>query len=157
MVRPSALERATIVALVFAATMAACTGSSGGADPSSAPASARPGITAIPSTPLPTTTASADDESVWPVDRALLDDVLDLAATASGVDRSTLVIVTAESVTWNDGSLGCPTPGSMYTQALVDGYRVVVAAGDRRLDYRMGRGGAPRLCEHPGPAGASGG
>ena len=41
------------------------------------------------------------------------------------------------AVTWNDGSLGCPEPGMFYTQALVDGYHVILQAGDEELDYRV--------------------
>ncbi len=34
-----------------------------------------------------------------------------------------------------------------YTQALVDGYHVVIVAGGEELDYRVGSGGSFRLCE----------
>lgn len=57
--------------------------------------------------------------------------------------------VSAESVTWPDGSLGCPEPGQMYTQALVDGYQVIVEVGGTRYDYRVGSGTDVRLCEGP--------
>ncbi|MFO7537393.1 MAG: hypothetical protein R6X32_04950 [Chloroflexota bacterium] len=40
-----------------------------------------------------------------------------------------------ESVTWPDGSLGCPQPGYMYTQALVEGYRVTLKVADKRFYY----------------------
>ena len=33
-----------------------------------------------------------------------------------------------------------------YTQALVDGYQVIVSAGGKEYDYRAGSGGF-RLCE----------
>jgi hypothetical protein len=33
---------------------------------------------------------------------------------------------------WNDGSLGCPEPGMMYTQALVNGYWLIIEAGVKR-------------------------
>jgi hypothetical protein len=41
----------------------------------------------------------------------------------------------------------------MYTQGIEDGYKVVVTAGDRTLDYRWGRSGDPRLCLAPGASG----
>ena len=55
--------------------------------------------------------------------------------------------MSVEAVTWNDGSLGCAKPGEMYTQALVDGFRVVVEVNGREYDYRVPRDGEPRLCE----------
>ena len=56
-------------------------------------------------------------------------------------------LVSAESVSWPNGALGCPKPGMAYTQALVDGMRVVVEVDGATYDYRFGRGDAPVLCE----------
>src|SRR4029077_13878776 len=49
------------------------------------------------------------------VPQAILDPILKEAAALAKLDREQLVIVRAESVAWNDGSLGCPEPGMMYT------------------------------------------
>ncbi|MBL8287637.1 MAG: hypothetical protein JNL85_06625 [Rubrivivax sp.] len=49
--------------------------------------------------------------------------------------------VAVEAVTWGDGSLGCPVPGLMYTQALVPGWRLVVSDATRQLLYHASRGG----------------
>jgi hypothetical protein len=152
------LRRTTLALAALTVALVACTASPGTAGPSGtagssgAGQSGRPVVTAIPSS-----SSSTGAGSTWPVDQARLDHVLDLAAAESGLGRTTLVIVSAEAVTWNDGSLGCPKPGVMYTQALVDGFRVVVAAGDRQLDYHMSQTGQPRLCQGPVPAGSSGG
>ncbi len=51
-----------------------------------------------------------------------------------------------EPVTWSDGALGCPQPGFAYTQALVPGYRVVLAVGDAEYHYHGGSHGRPFLC-----------
>jgi len=56
------------------------------------------------------------------VPQAILDPILKEAAALAKLDREQLVIVRAESVVWNDGSLGCPEPGMVYTQALLNGY-----------------------------------
>jgi hypothetical protein len=80
------------------------------------------------------------------VPQAILDPILKEAAALAKVDRHQLVIVRAESVVWNDGSLGCPEPGMMYTQALVNGYWVVIEAAGQKYDFRVGRGGSFRLC-----------
>jgi len=56
------------------------------------------------------------------VPQRILESILNEAATVANVPREKLAIVRAEAVVWNDGSLGCPEPGMMYTQALVNGY-----------------------------------
>lgn len=57
-------------------------------------------------------------------------------------------VVTAISVTWRDGSLGCPLPGRVYTQSLVPGAQIVVSVAGTSYDYRFGRGDIPTLCEN---------
>lgn len=68
------------------------------------------------------------------------------AASRSGRDAGSLQVVLAEAVTWPNGAMGCPTPGRMYTQALVPGYRIRIAAGSQTLDYHGGREGPPSHC-----------
>jgi hypothetical protein len=74
--------------------------------------------------------------------------VVDLAERL-GVALGEIEIVTTEEVTWRDGSLGCPQPGMRYTQALVNGYRVVLRCRGKDYHYHGGRGRNPFLCEHP--------
>jgi hypothetical protein len=57
-----------------------------------------------------------------------------------------LRVLSAEPVTWGDGSLGCPEEGMMYTQALVPGYRIRVQVQGRVLDYHASRDGRLVLC-----------
>jgi hypothetical protein len=77
---------------------------------------------------------------------SMTDAALADAARLTGMKRTDLKILSAEAVTWSDGSLGCPQPGMMYTQALVPGYRVRIEAGGQVLDYHAGRSGAPTVC-----------
>ncbi len=84
----------------------------------------------------------------------LLEAILADAAGRTGLERDALIVLQDEAVVWSDGSLGCPEPDMMYTQALVEGYHVIVQAGDRQLDYRASRSGFFKLCENPLPAGA---
>lgn len=76
----------------------------------------------------------------------MVDAALDDAARHAKLDRSQLEVVSAEHVTWSDGSIGCPHPDQAYTQALVPGYRIRVRAGAEVLDYHSGRRGRPVLC-----------
>jgi hypothetical protein len=75
------------------------------------------------------------------------------AAKQFGVAVNDVVVTRAEQVTWSDGSLGCPEPGRMYTQMLVQGYRVTARSGGvesvfhsdaRGLTVACGRVAAPR-------------
>ena len=68
----------------------------------------------------------------------MLDRIRADAAQRAGVALDQVKVLTVESVTWSDGSLGCPEPGMMYTQALVRGYRVRVDAAGTILLYHAG-------------------
>lgn len=88
--------------------------------------------------------------------QALLDLILADAASRTGLAREALRVIQDQAVVWPDGSLGCAQPGMVYTQALVEGYHVIVAAGEQTLDYRAGRSNSFRLCENPQPRTAGG-
>ena len=68
------------------------------------------------------------------------------AAQRTGLDRADLAVLSAEAVTWSDGSIGCPQPGMMYTQALVPGYRVRLRGPGGEMDYHTSARGALVLC-----------
>lgn len=114
-------------------------GSSGVAAPSLATAAASPALTGAAPTGAGTDSLPPD----------ITDPIVADAATRLGVDPSTVAIVDAHAETWPDGSLGCPEPGMGYTQALVDGYQVIVEANGTQLDYRGGAPGQFQLCENP--------
>jgi hypothetical protein len=88
----------------------------------------------------------AYSEAMNPSLQSMVQEVLADAAQRTGIDQSMLKVVSAEAVTWSDGSLGCPQPGMMYTQALVPGYRVRVQAAEQVLDYHASARGGLALC-----------
>jgi hypothetical protein len=92
--------------------------------------------------------ASADPAPDAPhgIPQAAWDAILDDLSGRVDDPVSTATVVTAEAMTWNDGSLGCPQPGQVYTQALVEGYQVILAVDGREFDYRVGAGSDVRLC-----------
>lgn len=125
--------------------IAACTANSGtaasdGPQPSVAPS----GPTAAP---VGSGDGGGDGGATLPAD--ITGPILADAAGRLGVDPSAVTIVDARKETWSDGSLGCPQPGMMYTQALVEGYQVIVEANGTQLDYRGGGPGQFQLCEKP--------
>jgi hypothetical protein len=81
------------------------------------------------------------------VPQDLLAAILADAEAQSGIRQEELTVVRSEAVVWSDGSLGCPQPGVMYTQALVPGYWVVLEYDDQTLDYRASDRGYFSLCE----------
>lgn len=68
------------------------------------------------------------------------------ASRRTGLAIDAFQVLSASSVTWRDGSLGCPQPGRVYTQALVPGYRVRVRGAGQEFDYHAGLRGAVSLC-----------
>jgi hypothetical protein len=68
------------------------------------------------------------------------------AARRTGIDVASLRLTDAEPVTWLDGSLGCPEPELMVTQALVPGYRIRIVAGGKVMDYHADTRGRMVLC-----------
>jgi len=63
------------------------------------------------------------------------------------IDAGEITVVSSESVTFNNSSLGCPQKGMSYLQVLTDGYRIVLVAGGVQYDYRVSTRGAIVLCQ----------
>ena len=114
--------------------------------PSSTPSTAPP-FSATPLEP-DVTTGSLPGFPIDPAMPLVVAAVDDLAGRL-GISAADVTVVDARAVTWGDGSLGCPQPGMMYTQVLVDGTLVVLKAGGQQYEYH---GGDPLfLCENPRP------
>jgi len=71
------------------------------------------------------------------------------AAERTGMAEDDIDVEEVSMVTWSDGALGCPEPDMTYTQALVEGYRIVLDAGGQQLVYHGEIGQDPFLCEDP--------
>lgn len=140
------------------------------ASPGVSPGASPPGSTEPPGTPgtseTPEPTVTDDDptlrRSLSPAPDAgaqpprsgevpdrYLERVIADAAERSGAPRERIEVTRDEAVRWRDGSLGCPEPGMMYTQAIVDGFWVELRAEGRGYDYRLDGQGHFRLCEQP--------
>ncbi|MBC6934950.1 MAG: hypothetical protein DWB42_03840 [Chloroflexi bacterium] len=57
-----------------------------------------------------------------------LGDILDLPTRR-------IRVVEVRPVRWPDSSLGCPLPGQTYTAVQIDGYRIVLLAGEREYIF----------------------
>jgi hypothetical protein len=71
------------------------------------------------------------------------------AARRFEVAESAVVLVRAEQVTWSDGSLGCPSPGSTYAQMLVPGYRITATTAAGQMLYHTDAHGNVVTCAVP--------
>lgn len=144
--RITALTATTFAALLLtacAASTSPTTSTSGASVTPSASESARPPFQTTTRGPItPTGSATPGDTSGLSDARwdAILSDL-----TARGV-TATPTLVSVEEVEFSDGSLGCASPGQSYTQALIDGQRVMVDAGGTTYDYRFGGTDVPKLC-----------
>ncbi|MGN6218697.1 MAG: hypothetical protein ACTHNQ_04270 [Microbacterium sp.] len=132
--------RAAIIVIALL-PLTACAAGGTVPESSSEPTASRPPFERVTPAPTDETTTGAPAD----VSQARWDAIVaDLAAR--GV-TGTPVLVSAVAVTWNSGALGCPQPGNSYTQAVVDGMRVIVDVDGTSYDYRFGRSDSPRLCE----------
>lgn len=68
------------------------------------------------------------------------------AARQAGVPLDSVRVLESEAVTWSDSGLGCSGPDETTLQVLTPGYRVVLMAGERRLEYRGDQRGGFRHC-----------
>jgi hypothetical protein len=80
---------------------------------------------------------------------SLLDQMARDLAQRLSVRPSELQVLAVESVTWNDGSLGCPQPGQAYTQALVPGLRVLFQHAGKTYQYHAAEKGSFVYCPNP--------
>jgi hypothetical protein len=87
------------------------------------------------------------------VPQEILDLALADAAALTEIEPAQITVVRAERATWNDGARGCPELGVMYTQAIIDGYWVVLDADGTEVDYRFSDDGNLRRCDRSGPVG----
>ena len=129
------------IALLAAAAIVVV-GCSSAAAPSHEAPSLAPG-SAAPSR-IPEENASVEPGAIN-LPASVIDPVVADIAQTAGVPVDQVVVISAESVTFPDGSLGCPMPGMAYTQIVVDGYKIVAKVGGTLYDYR-GSGSSFQRC-----------
>ncbi len=139
----------TLLAFGLLLLLSACAqaGSSPSASSEPSAAASQPDQTRAPSKTVP---ASPSKEAIVNAPESIPDlvwaAVLDDISRRAGEEVTDPTVIEAHPQTWNDGSLGCPQPGQVYTQALVDGYKLVLEVDGERYDYRVGSGTDVRLC-----------
>lgn len=105
--------------------------------------------------PLPITVVPGEppDAALEPVTgevpAEILEAILAEVAEQTGAQPEQVEFVRAEQAIWNDGSLGCPQPGVVYTQAPVTGYWVVLQFNGETFDFRVNERGIFTRCDGP--------
>jgi hypothetical protein len=152
------MRLSTAIALLSAVAMAGCAGPGDPVEAQKSDASfdreqeleRRLEVRREPGNKLP---AQVPDEPRVPVVGEVPDSILsaarvDLAAKLD-VAADSIAVRESAAVVWSDGSLGCPRPGQVYTQALEPGYRIILEYEGRQYDYRATERGYLLLCELP--------
>lgn len=149
-------------ALALTAALSACGTQSAGP---AATTTGRPTQTSTPTseddamtrTDSPFASSGDDASTALPtgaVDPAVLEQPEVRAAVAAeaerrGVAEEAVTVAGYAEVTWSDGSLGCPKPGMMYTQALVPGYELILEVDGQLASYHAGQGKTFSYCADP--------
>ena len=161
--RPGTFRSATVLAVVAVVVAVACGTDPNGLEPT--PPDDAPGASdpdddepADPGEDIsrePREEDDVDDAAPRPDDDTIISDSREVsmaiadAAERTGVAAGDIEVVEFSLVTWPDGAIGCPEPGVVYTQALVDGYRIVLDADGTQLTYHGATGADPFLCQSP--------
>ena len=97
----------------------------------------RPGDIAVASPQAAASDAPADSISLEtdPVAAELVALARRRIAQELNLPSQRVQLVEIQAVRWPDSSLGCPAAGQAYTQGEVDGYRMVLSAGDRQYYF----------------------
>jgi hypothetical protein len=78
----------------------------------------------------PTATAGGSLIDVDPIASQLTFIARRLVADQTSLPTRRIRVVTVSAVTWTDSSLGCPLPDEVYLPIEIDGYRIVLEAGE---------------------------
>jgi hypothetical protein len=138
------MKNVRLIGLVFLVLLAAC-GTADVGKPDAADSSAAPAVTTsvaeelLPPSEEDTTQPNATEQQPVALhsNPQVAIAVADLS-TRLGVEVGAIAVNLVEEVTWRDGSLGCPEPGIGYTQALVDGRRIVLDVYGVEYVYHSG-------------------
>ena len=107
----------------------------------------------------PTEPADEDSENMTTINpsdlppalQQVVNQAISTLAEKLSIEESDVLVLSAQSVTWSDSSLGCPQPDMFYLQVLTDGYRVELSGDNQSSFYHANTRGSGLLCENPSP------
>lgn len=103
-------------------------------------------VTACAPDPAPTEEPSGSDPEPTPTNIPVDLTPAQLAAITAlsenlGLSAESIKLVSTEAVEWPDGCLGVPEEGVMCTEAIVPGFRIILEANGREVEYRTNEDG----------------
>jgi hypothetical protein len=116
--------------------------------------------TDLPPTEEPTSTCTPQlEEKVDPIDvtpvvisgeekEEMIAKVKADLASRLGISQDQISLVSAEAVTWNNSSLGCPKQGGMYLQVLTPGYKIILVFDGDKYSYHTDDSNEYILCDN---------
>jgi hypothetical protein len=110
------------------------------------PTLANPAQIPLGNTPMPVDTPSSPPPAQKFVDLAKQD-----LANRLSVDVDQIAVVEATPIVWPDAALGCPSPGKVYAQGRVPGYRIILEANGMEYVYHADQTGQIVLCPEMNP------
>lgn len=121
-------------------TLAACGAAAPATDDTTGAASPAASTEAVASTAPAASASPASNDSTLPLPNVSPGEAAGVAeevgrqasaflAQQLNVPADTLTLQSSEEMQWSDGSLGCPRPDTMYTQAIVPGYKLTFSDG----------------------------
>jgi hypothetical protein len=69
------------------------------------------------------------------------------AASRLKVASDMIQVISVSATDWSDTSLGCPQPGMFYAQVIVQGYTIMLSAGQARIEYHADKRGRVVTCK----------
>lgn len=114
-----------------------------------APPPTAPADTTMPTDP--TIVFDSVPSSTSPSGRSATESAVADLAARKDVNPADVRVVSAESVTWPDTSLGCPRKEMGYLQVLTDGVLVVLELDGTRYEYHGDATNPPTYCADPKP------
>jgi len=122
------MRRVLLVFALFILLLTACAAEAGATEEPSVPE------TEEPSVPIESTTEAPTESPVelTPVEDAVVTQL----SESLDISPGDITVVSTEEVDWPNGCLGIQMEGLMCTQAIVPGFRVILEANGREVEYR---------------------
>lgn len=154
-----------MIVMLIATLLSACTVAQDPAPMATSPAENSP-VADTPTTPDPTddntekgdqpTPTEEDMTTIDPADlpsalQEVVNQAISTLAEKLSINSNKILVLSAQSVTWLDSSLGCPQPDMFYLQVLTDGYRIELSVDGQSYFYHANTKGSGLICENPSP------
>jgi hypothetical protein len=127
------MRRVLLVVALFILLLTACAAESGATEEPSIPETMEPSAPTESATEAPTESPA----ELTPIEDAVVAHL----AESLDISPADITVVSTEEVEWPDGCLGIQMEGLMCTQVIVPGFRVILEANGKEVEYRTNEDG----------------